>query len=204
MEERREREMIDRDEYGTVEDAGRKGGAVAAGTAPAHPRALPEVWPYALNWKSAFAAGFLATAALTLILYFLPPLFGYPPMNVAQQLGSFIALETRNIFWAGMLWHLANGIFFTVVYAWVLLKARTQSDAKTGAVFGAVVWLLAMILMPVMMAFHPQVRAGVMANPGFFLRGLDPGLGLAMLDLFAHLVFGILAGVIYKHREACE
>lgn len=202
MERRREQEPVGRGELGAAGEAGRKGGAVAAGTAPAHPGALPAVGPYALNWKSLFAAGALATLAITLILYFLPPVFGYLPMNVALQLGSMIALETRNVFWAGMLWHFANGIFFTGVYAWVLLKFRTQSDAKTGAVFGAAVWLLAMLMMPIMMAFHPQVRAGVMPNPGFFLRGLDPGLGLAMLDLFAHLVYGILAGMIYKHRAA--
>jgi hypothetical protein len=56
------------------------------------------------------------------------------------------------------------------------------------------------IMMPVMMGMHPVVRSGMMMNPGLFMVGMG-SMGV-MLMLVSHLVFGVIAGAIYKHSSA--
>jgi hypothetical protein len=159
--------------------------------------------PYALNWGLGIWAGFVATVAITLMMYWIPPLMGMPPMDIGTMLGTMLTPQPGpTAFWLGMAWHFINGIVFTLVYAGVLLALQKQSTAGTGAWFGAILWLLGpMLLMSVMMAMHPLVRAGQMQNPGFFMLNMGMGLMPALFDLVAHLVYGVIAGAIYKHKE---
>ena len=99
------------------------------------------------------------------------------------------------------MWHFVNDIVFTLVYAGVLLALQKQSAARTVVGFGVVPWLLDPILvMPVMMARHPLVRTGQMQNLGFFILDMGMGLMLALFDLVAYLVYGVIVGAIYKHK----
>lgn len=157
-----------------------------------------------MNWGGGIWAGFIATVVITLLMYLVPPLMGMPPMDIGTQLGTMLVPQPGPAaFWLGMVWHFVNGIVFTLVYAGVLLALRKQSTVGTGLWFGAVLWLLGpMLIMPVMMAMHPLVQAGQMPNPGFFLLGMGMGLMPALFDLVAHLIYGAIAGAIYKHRGA--
>jgi uncharacterized membrane protein YagU involved in acid resistance len=162
---------------------------------------LPEVQPYALNWGLACAAGFVATIVITLMMYFVPPMIGMPPMDIGKMLGTMLLPQDGTAaFWVGMLWHFINGIVFVLIYAGVLLALRKQSTAGSGAVFGIVLWLLAMTMMPAMLSMHPLVRAGEMQNPGVFMLKMG-GWTPAIFDLVGHLVYGVIAGLIYKHAH---
>lgn len=157
--------------------------------------------PYALNWGSAVAAGFLGTVAITLMMYFIPPRMGMPPMDIGTMLGTMLMPQGGSMaFWLGMVWHFVNGIVFTIAYAAILLAFRKQSTWATGVGFGVVLWLLAMMIMPMMLSMHLLVRAGSMDNPGPFMLRMGKGWMPAMFDLVAHLVYAVIAGAIYKHH----
>jgi uncharacterized membrane protein YagU involved in acid resistance len=182
----------DRDRY---PEEGRKGGDVSAVTG-----AVPAVQPYALNWGLGIAAGFVATVVLTLMIYFVPPMMGMKPIEIPAMLGTmFLPQGGSAALWLGMVVHFMMGIIFTLIYAGVLLGLRTQSTWSTGAWFGGVLWLVAMLMMPVMMSMHPLVQAGKMTNPGVFMLGMGMGWMPAVFALVAHSVYGIIAGWIYQH-----
>jgi hypothetical protein len=164
------------------------------------PQSTPAPRSSALNWGLGIWTGFVATVAITLVMYWIPPLMGMPPMDIGTTLGTMLAQPGPTAFWLGMAWHFVNGILFTLIYAGVLLALQKQSTAGTGAWFGAILWLIGpMLLMPVMMAKHPLVQAGQMVNPGFFMLNMGMGLMPALFDLVAHLVYGVIAGSIYRH-----
>lgn len=161
----------------------------------------PVVHSYALDWKRAITAGLVGTVAITLLMYFGPPLMGMKPMDIGTMLGTmFLPQGGAAAFWLGMTMHFMIGIILVLIYAAVLLALHRQSTWGAGAVFGIVLWLIGpMLIVPVMMAMHPLVKAGQMMNPGFFMLGMDKGLLPAMSSLMMHLVYSIIAAVIYKH-----
>ena len=99
----------------------------------------------------------------------------------------------------GTLWHYGNGILFTLAYAGVLLALGKQSTVRTGFGFGVALWTAAMLSVPLLMDAHARVRSGGVENPGVFLLGGGTGWTPALFSLLDHLLYGILAGVIYKH-----
>ncbi len=54
--------------------------------------------------------------------------------------------------------------------------------------------------MPVLLTMHLLVQPGQMQNPGLFLLGMGMGWLPTLFDLGNHLVYGIIAGAIYKHH----
>jgi hypothetical protein len=147
-------------------------------------------------------AGFLATLAITIVLYAVPPVLGLPPFDVAATLGTMVVPRPGPLAWGlGMTWHFVNGVLFTLAYAAVLLAIGRQSTWRTGLALGAGLWLVGpMLAMPVLLRLHLLVRAGEMPNPGFFMLDMGYGWTPAAFDLAAHLLFGYLVGVVYKHR----
>jgi hypothetical protein len=98
-------------------------------------------------------------------------------------------------------WHIDNGLIYVPVYAWVLLRLQRQSRVGTGIIFGVILWLLGpMLSVPMLLNLDPRVIAGELTNPGVFMLKLGHGWAPAFIDLGAHLVHGILVGVICKHR----
>lgn len=170
-----------------------------------HSGAMSAERPYALNWGLAIAAGLAATLAMTLMLYFVPPIMGREPMDIGMMLGTMIHAEpVPTARWIGLAMHFMNGVIFTLIYAGILLSLHKQSTWVTGLVFGAALWLVAMLMMPVMMGMNPLVQAGKMENPGLFLlnRGADgQGIMAPMFSLITHLVYGAIAGAMYKHAR---
>ncbi len=156
--------------------------------------------PFAINWTSAIGTGFIATAVNSLLLYLLPQMMGMPPVDMGKLLGTMVAPQGgAGALWMGWIWHFANGIVFTLIYAGVLLWQRQQSTWLTGLWFGVVLWIVAGIMMPIMLDMHPLVRSGMMKNPGLFMVGM--GMMGLMLSLVTHLVYGVIAGATYKHSS---
>lgn len=157
--------------------------------------------PYALSGSWIFLAGVWATFVFTLVRYLLPPLFGVPEMDLVTWLGTMFVPQNRaSAFWLGMAWHFANGVILVLLYAMVLTAMRKQSTWLTGVSFGALSWLVGpMLSLPVMLTLHPLVP-DEMENPGYFLLELGHGFKPAALELAAHLVYGVMAGILYKHR----
>ena len=139
-------------------------------------------------------AGFLATAmGMTM---------GAKSVDLPATLGT-LALPQGGptALLAGTLWHYGNGILFTFVYAGVLLALGKQSTVRTGFWFGIALWTIAMLALPALTAAHPLVREGKADNPGVFLLGKGMGWTPSLFSLLDHLLYGVLAGVVYKHSS---
>ena len=70
----------------------------------------------------------------------------------------------------------------------------------TGLWLGLALWLLLMFTLPIMFSGDPAVRSGQMPNPGVFLLNTGMGWTPALFILLDHLVYGMLVGILYKHR----
>ena len=87
----------------------------------------------------AVAGGFVATAAITAVRYWVAPLLLGAPMDIAKTLGDFLGIDWT----AGMVLHFINGsLIFPLVYAFVLFGVLPGGPATKGVTFGVVLWLL--------------------------------------------------------------
>jgi hypothetical protein len=100
----------------------------------------------------------------------------------------------------GTVWHCLNGIAFAAIYARILIAFRKQSTVGTGFLLGIALWILLMLALPILFNADPPVRSGEMPNPGVFLLHTGLGWTPAFFVLLDHLVYGLLVGVIYRHR----
>ncbi len=100
----------------------------------------------------------------------------------------------------GTVWHCLNGIAFAAVYARTLIALRKQSTVGTGFLLGVALWIILMFTLPILFSADPPVRSGELPNPGVFLLHTGMGWTPAFFVLLDHLVYGLLVGVIYRHR----
>jgi hypothetical protein len=157
---------------------------------------------YAFYWPSVALAALLAASAITLCMLLVPRWLGVEEMDIGITVGRLADPTGGPVaFLARLAWHVGNGLVYVLAYAAILLRLQKQSTAWTGAVFGVVLWLVGpMLLIPVLLNGHPWVWSGELTNPGIFMLDLGLGWKPATIDLGAHLVHGIVAGVVYKHR----
>jgi len=158
---------------------------------------------YVFHWPSVVLAALLAASAITIYMMFIPRLLGIKQMDIGISVGRMADPTGGARALLGRLaWHLGNGVVYVFVYAAILVRFQEQSTARTGAVFGVVLWLVGpMLLVPMVLNFHPSVRSGALTNPGIFMLALGLGCKPALIDLGAHLTHGVLVGVISKHRQ---
>ncbi|MGH2403724.1 MAG: DUF6789 family protein [bacterium] len=155
-----------------------------------------------MNWPAAITAGIWGTVVMTLTMYYVPPVIGLPPMDIGTMLGTmFLPHDEATALGVGLGLHFVNGIIFVLAYAGVLLALRVQSTAWRGAVLGVILWLAgAMLLLDPIMEMHPLVQSGEMTNPGYFMLNMGMGWKPAMFSLVTHLVYGLIAGFLYRHH----
>lgn len=164
-----------------------------------------EAWPaarYRFNGPAAIQASLVAATAITLYMLFVPRWLGIEEMDIGITVG---ALSGSAAGLARLAWHVGNGIIYVFPYAALLVRWQKQSTAWTGAVFGFFLWLVGpMLLIPFLLNPHPRVGMEGWTNPGIFMVALGLGWKPAAIDLVAHLVHGVLAGAVYKHRSNGE
>lgn len=112
------------------------------------------------------------------MMYFVAPIMVGAKMDIAGMLGSVLG----DSWWAGLGMHVVNGtIIFPLIYAFVLYSVLPGSPALRGIAWGAILWLLAqVVVMPMMGAGFFSANAG--------------GLMAAMGSLLGHLVYGWFLG----------
>ncbi len=147
----------------------------------------------------AVIAGFVATVAMTLTLviaFFLASALGEPhqPAQLAKPgppqwmwalTHNPITELARGALPAAFGLHLALGLFWACVYAFLLEPRLPGDDWQRGALFSLVPWLLSLVV------FLPLAGGG--------LLGIDLGAGpLPVLgNLLLHLVYGVTLGELY-------
>jgi len=118
--------------------------------------------------------GFIGTVAITMMMYWIGPLMGLMKMDIAQGLGTMLGVG-----WSGgLILHFINGtIIFPAIYAWLLYRLLPGRPALKGLIWGAILWLMAQVIV------MPMMGGGVFSsNMG--------GAMAAVGSLIGHLVYG--------------
>lgn len=150
--------------------------------------------------KKLFFAGFVATAAMTALMY-AAPMMGMPKMDIATMLGTMFLASPGPALWLGMMIHLMMGtVLFPAIYGFAL-QPGSGSGTGRGVLLGLILWAAAnLMVMPMMDAIHPMVKSGMMPAPGFLMLNL--GVMAPVGSLIGHLVYGALLGKLAGPKAA--
>lgn len=140
------------------------------------------------NTARAILAGFVATLAMTMIMY-VAPMMGMPKMDIAAMLGSMFGkgmpAPMSSSWLMGMMMHLINGtIIFPLIYAYLLYNLLPGSPWMKGTIWGVILWLLAQVMVMPMMGM------------GFFSANAPQAMMAVMGSLVGHVIYGAILGAV--------
>lgn len=137
-----------------------------------------------------FASGFLATLAMTTILYVLP-LVGLGQVDLPIWTARLFVSDPVKAGALGLALHLFLGFGYAWLFADQVEPRLRIGPGRTGLLFGVALWLFAQTAaVPVL-----GVLGGVQPSPGFLAIRLGPGAALA--SVIAHLAYGGTLGWVY-------
>jgi uncharacterized membrane protein YagU involved in acid resistance len=165
-----------------------------------------EVFMKRVNVYRSIVAGFLATAAMTALMY-MAPLMGVPKMDIATMLGTMFTASPSAAFAIGIVMHFMLGsVLLAVPYFYLIEFKFRDSRWLGGAIWGFLLWGVAnFMVMPMMGFVHPLVRAGAMPAPGLLM--LQLGILAPIGSLMGHLLYGVVLANSYGHSSseaACD
>lgn len=154
-----------------------------------------------MDWGGWATFGFGATVALTAILVG-AQLAGQTRMDIPMMLGTIFVEDPDRARVVGALMHLVNGQFFALFYA-AGFSLLNQSDWWLGGLFGLLHGVAALtLIIPLLPGVHPRMasdrsgpdRSVILEPPG--LLGANYGRATAVVTLVAHIVYGMLLGIL--------
>jgi len=156
-----------------------------------------------MNWNSWLVWGFASTIVLSTILA-LSQGIGMTRMNIPYILGTMVTRDRDRAKVLGIAMHVVAGWIFSLVYvlAFHLWGGATWwKGALIGFVHAAFVLV---VLMPAFPGMHPAMaseRRGPtvvrqLEPPGFL--GLHYGIQTPISVVIAHLIFGVILGMLYR------
>ncbi len=132
------------------------------------------------NTGKAILGGLVGTGLMTLMMYFVAPMMLGRPMDIAAMLGSMMG----NNWMMGMMVHFVNGtVIFPLIYVFLLYKLLPGAPWLRGILWGAVLWLLAQVVVMPMM------------GGGLFSSEMG-GMMAVMGSLIGHAIYGAALGGI--------
>ena len=156
-----------------------------------------------IGWHSWAVWGFASTVLLTSLMAVSQGV-GLTRMNIPYLLGTMFTAGRDRAKLLGVGLHLVNGMVFALGYV-VVFAAWGGPTWWKGALIGAAHALFVLAAgMPVLPALHPRMASETrgptvvrqLEPPGFL--GLHYGFQTPTSIVIAHVVFGILLGVLYK------
>ena len=154
-----------------------------------------------MDWSGWALFGLIATAALTVVMI-AAQLAGRTRLDLPLVLGTMVTEDPDRARVAGFFVHLAIGQGFALGYA-AAFALLDQATWWIGGLLGALHGAVALtVLVPLLAGVHPRMashRAGpgttaVLEPPGLF--GLNYGAETPQVAAAAHLVYGILLGLL--------
>jgi hypothetical protein len=154
-----------------------------------------------MDWGGWATFGFAATVALTAIMV-AAQRAGRTRMDLPMMLGTIFVEDPDRARVIGSFVHLVNGQIFALFYA----SAFSLLDRSTwwlGGLFGLLHGTAALtLIIPLLPGIHPRMasdRQGpkgeiILEPPG--LLGLNYGRATALVTLAAHVVYGMLLGML--------
>lgn len=154
-----------------------------------------------MDWSGWALFGLIATAALTVVMI-AAQLTGRTRLDLPLVLGTVVTEDPDRARVAGFLIHLAVGQGFALGYA-ATFALLDRSSWWIGGLLGALHGAVALtVIVPLLAGVHPHMashRAGpystaVLEPPG--LLGLNYGLETPLVTGVAHVLYGILLGIL--------
>ncbi|MCI0330334.1 MAG: DUF1440 domain-containing protein [candidate division Zixibacteria bacterium] len=149
-----------------------------------------------MSFKKALLAGFVATLAMTMLMY-IAPMMGMPKMDIASMLGGMLGggmpAAMSGSWLMGMLIHFVNGtVIFPLIFAFLLYSRFPGAPVVKGILWGLILWFLAQaMVMPIMGA-------------GFFAsKTLQPFITV-FGSLMGHIIYGAILGLIYGTQPVAQ
>ena len=158
-----------------------------------------------MDWSGWAVFGFLATTALTAVMI-AAQMAGLTRLDLPLVLGTLVTGDPDRARVAGFFIHLAVGQGFALGYATIFALLH-QATWWLGALLGILhVGVALMVLLPLLPGVHPRMashRAGpastaVLEPPG--LLALNYGVQTPVVAIVAHLVYGMVLGLLLQSR----
>lgn len=141
-----------------------------------------------MNVISAIVAGVVGTATMIVAILFIPTLLGMPRLDVTVFVGTAFTPDERRARGIGWLILSFNGSVLAIICALLWEAGIGGATWLWGLIFGAVLGILTILLLPLMMRFHP--RAEVAPEWPTWVIALSMWLG--------HLAYGLIVALVYN------
>jgi hypothetical protein len=145
-----------------------------------------------MNIIAAVIAGLVGTAVISLLMA-AGPKMGLPKMAIWEMLGSMFDPRGNNMLGWGM--HFMMGVVFALIYAALWAAGVGGATLLWGALFGAIHFLIAGLMMGAMPMMHAGIKAGSVEAPGVLM--LNNGIMGFMGGLIGHIVYGLVVASVY-------
>lgn len=149
----------------------------------------------AISWLGAIVWGIVATMAFTLFSM-AGKAMGMTRMDLLDLLGSTVAppnsTKSRAV---GAAIHHMNGAVLAVSWVYATLLVGVAANWFTAVLWGAVLWLLTLLMMSTIGTVHPAIRKGEQEDPGVMATNF--GALTPIGSLMGHLVWGAVLGFLY-------
>jgi hypothetical protein len=135
----------------------------------------------------AFTAGLIGTAGMSIFIYSRST-FGFSGREALSIIGRLVTESPEQAPKAGAILHAAAGVLFAICYTILILAispAGVMARAGTGALIGLAHGFTMSYVMVISVAEHHPV-----------IRLREAGIGLALLYLLGHVIYGILVGLV--------
>ncbi|MBI3493053.1 MAG: hypothetical protein HY047_14925 [Acidobacteria bacterium] len=140
-------------------------------------------------------SGFLATLAMTTIMYVLP-LMGMAQVDTPLWIVRLVFTDPALVTATALVLHLFVGFGYAWLYANHFEPQLGTGPAHSGLVFGVALWVFAQaIAVPSLGALADALRSSAGTSPGFFSARL--GADSAFASLASHLAYGGVLGFVY-------
>jgi hypothetical protein len=149
-----------------------------------------------IHWLGAIVWGVVATLAFTLFSL-MGSAMGMTRMDILDLLGSMLAQPGSTASRAvGAVIHHANGALLAIAWAYGVALIGLPANWLTGLGWGAILTLLALLMLSTIGAVHPASRRGEQEDPG--LMATNFGAMTPLGSLMGHLVYGLVLGLTYQ------
>ena len=138
--------------------------------------------------QTSIIAGLVGTAVMTIVMM-IAPLMGMPKMSPPEMLSAMLGLPL----FVGWVMHFMIGIIFAFVYTYLNVSTgRVENVYLKGAMFGAVIFAMAQIMMAIM--------GKIITMPA-----MDGSIILSMTgSLIGHIIFGMTVSKTVENNHIKE
>lgn len=141
-----------------------------------------------MNVLAAIIAGVVGSAAMIVAILIGPTLLGMSRLDVTVFVGTAFTPDERRARVIGWLILSFNGSVLAIICAFIWASGIGSATWLWGLIFGAVLGVLTVLLLPLMMRFHPRAEE----KPEW------PTWVIALFMWLGHLVYGLVVALVYS------